>query len=549
MWLPKGQWREDETLFEGFCRVQGKNPEDFLTPAFDHFHSPFEFADMQKAVAIIKNAIAEKKRIMIFGDYDVDGISGTAQLYLTLKMLGAEVSYRLPCRADGYGLSKHFIDEAYQNNVAVFITTDCGISNISEITKAKSLGMQVIITDHHSVPDHLPPADAILHPLVLGEVFSDKHLTGSGVAWYLCRALFETIHPPHAENLSAELLELAVLGTVADCGLMIGQNRIITTLGLLQLANTKNEGLKTLMDLSKTDSKNLSPESIGFYLAPRINASGRLAHPRIALELLLGNAERAKELDALNTARQQILEECLTEAEMQIENQQNEIALFVGASHWQSGIVGLIAGRLAEKFARPVIAWEFGKEKYTGSCRGPADFHISNTLKKIRHDHPEIFLGCGGHAQAAGLSIYPEHYERFAKLYCEEVKKERGSEPKPPEKHYYFSITKAIPIAEVKELWNKAQPFGMGNELPIFKWEGFSILTIKTVGADQKHCSLFLKSPFAEDPFSAIYFRGAEECKGLKPGDQVSVFATPEVREWNGKESIGLKVVCVEKNL
>lgn len=545
-YTPLGEMMENEGLFDALCRIQKKEKHHFSKGMFEDLHSPFAFKDMQKAVDIIKNTIQEKKRIMVFGDYDVDGISGTAQLYLALKTVGAIVSYRLPCRDDGYGLSQKFIDEAHQNNVSVFITTDCGVSNYKEIEHANTLGIKVIITDHHSVPEHIPLASAILHPLVPSEPFPDKHLTGSGVAWYLCYALFQTFFPDHASHLAHELLELAVLGTVADCGNLEGQNRIITQLGLETLQNTKNTGLKKLIEISGT-KETINPESIGFYLAPRINASGRLAHPRIALELLLGNEERAKDLDDLNKQRQEILEILLAEAMEQAEKQKNEVAILVKASHWPSGIIGLISGRLAETFGRPVIAFEESDHKITGSCRGPEGFHIANTLKKIKAEHPEIFIGCGGHAQAAGLSIYPEHYERFEEYYKNEVKKIRGTTPPPVEKKYLFRIPRALQKEEIEELWTLGEPFGIGNPLPIFCWENMKILTIKTVGAENKHLSLFLATGFEDDPMSGIWFRAGEKINELQKGEKVKVYATPEIRTWNGKINIGLKIVEIEK--
>lgn len=547
LWTPLTQMNPDETLFEGFCRSHHKTPEDFVKGDFDHLISPFVFQDMQKAVNILTNAIAEKKRILIFGDYDVDGISGTAQLYLMLKTLNATVSYRLPCRDDGYGLSEKFIYEAHEKNVSVFITTDCGVSNVSEISLAKQLGMQVIITDHHSVPEMLPPADAILHPLVKTEPFPDKHLTGSGVAWYLCRAMFETLLPNNASLLAEELLELAVLGTVADCGRLEGENRNITHLGLKKLESTNNKGLKALMEISGTDPQKLSPESIGFYLAPRINASGRIAHPRIALELLLGNADRAKELNDLNIQRQDMLAIMLEEAEEQASLQRDSSIIMVKSKTWPSGIIGLISGRLAEKYARPVIAWEEAKTKYTGSCRGPIDFHIANTLKSIKNDHPEIFLGCGGHAQAAGLSIYPEYFEVFQNLYQNAVEQVRGKTPPEAMKQYIFEITRKITIEEVAELWQKASPFGIGNELPVFCFSHCRIITAKAVGVEKTHLSLFLSLPFGQDAVSGIFFRAGELVNTFLQNDIVTVYATPEIKHWNGKTSLGLKILDIIK--
>lgn len=532
------------SLLDNYLSAYHKTREDIVKSSFSDFLSPFLFQDAQKAVQIITECIKKNERILIFGDYDLDGMSGTAQLFLTLKHVGANVSYRLPSRADGYGLNTTFIEEAHQKQVKLFITTDCGVSNISEIQKAKQLGMQVIITDHHSVPDVLPPADAILHPLVKSESFPDKHLTGAGVAWYLCRAILQTALPQQeSQSIEKELLEITLLGTVADCGLLTGENRKIVEQGLQQLKTSNNPGLKKLIKVSKSDPSNITAATIGFFIAPRLNASGRLAHPKISLELLLGNSKRAEDLEELNKARQEMVEDFLIEAMDQVKEE--EAALLVKSQNWPGGVIGLISGKLAEKFGKPVIAFEETSEKITGSCRGPEDFHIANALKEIKKQHPNWFFGCGGHAQAAGLSIYPKYFKVFCEAYKNKVIQKRGKYPKPAFIQYCGTIEREISIGEVEDL-KKGEPFGVGNPSPVFLFPDITVLKKKTVGNNNQHLSLFCKSNgINPQPFSVIWFRGGELSQEITERQKISILATPEAKEWNNQKSIGLRAVDI----
>ncbi len=545
------QYDSTKNLYENFLYLTGKTDTDFSSVAFKDFLSPFDFQDMQKAVDLLEDIIAKNERILIFGDYDLDGMSGTAVLFLALKTLGANVSYRLPSRADGYGLSEKFIHEAHEKNVKLFITTDCGVSNISEIQKARDLGMNVIITDHHSVGDELPNANAILHPLVKDEPFADKDLTGSGVAWYFARAMLQNrFGKEKTKNLEIELLELALLGTVADCGALKGENRKIVMIGLEKLKSTTNKGLLELISVSKSDINNLTAETIAFFIAPRLNASGRLAHPTISLELLLGNKERAYDLEALNKERQDLVNIFLAEADEQVtgeneNNQEQNATILVKSDKWPGGVIGLISGRLAEQYARPTIAFEITEDKITGSCRGPVGFDIAQTLKAIQSDFPEYFYGCGGHAQAAGLSLYPEYFEIFCTEFNKRVEDERGKIPPSPELYYLSTINSSFTVGDIKEL-EKAQPFGIGNPAPCFKFSNCVVVRARTVGKDKSHLSLFLRPEIeGQGNISAIWFRGGEFEMNIPENTTIDILAIPKVNEWNGQETISLQVVDV----
>jgi single-stranded-DNA-specific exonuclease len=551
-WKRKGDFLPEKTLFQNFCALHNKTPENFSPVKFSDLFDPFLFNDAQKTVQIIFEAIEKNERILIFGDYDLDGMSGTSQLYLTLKMLGAQVSYRLPSREDGYGLSEKFVKEAHTNQVKVFITTDCGISNFSEISLSKKLGMTFIITDHHSIPEKIPPADAIWHPLLESETFPDKNLTGAGVAWYFCSALLiKKFGKKNARNIQKELLEHAVLGTVADCGPLVGENRKITMLGLQSIQTTKNAGLAALLKSSGTDPQKMTAESIAFFLGPRLNASGRLAHPHISLELLLGNPERAAQLETLNRERQDMVNIFLEEAEVQLTDKDERTgkikkdlpALIISDENWLSGVIGLISGKLAEKYSKPVIAFAQMEDKFTGSCRGPQDFHIANSLKKLGKENPEWFLGYGGHAEAAGLSVKPEFFLEFCAAYQNEVVQMRGEIPPEPFLEYETEISRKILVEEIEEL-QKAQPFGIGNVSPSFVFTDLTVVKVKQVGKNSDHLSLFLQSNSENSPeyISGIFFQEGDLAEKITPGGILDVLAIPTINEWNNEKKISLQI-------
>ena len=552
LWKKSGEFSEEKTLFENFCTLRGKSEDEFVPPVFEDLLDPFLFSDAEKTVKIIFDAIEKKERIMIFGDYDLDGMSGSAILFLGLKTLGAQVSYRLPSRADGYGLSEKFIQDAHSHDVKVFITTDCGISNFKEVENAKKLGMKFIITDHHSIPDQIPNYDAAWHPLLPTENFPDKDLTGAGVAWYFCAALLRRkFGAENSRKIEEELLELAVLGTVADCGSLRGENRKITILGLDHLKNTKNSGLQALLKSSGTHPEKLTAESIGFFLGPRLNAAGRLAHPKTSLELLLGDAGKAEELEKLNRERQDMVKIFVEEAEAQIvlNNTKEFAATIVASEEWLAGVIGLISGKLAERYGKPTIAFAILEDKITGSCRGPENFNIVETLRKINKKNPEYFFGFGGHAEAAGLSLHPEYFQDFCLAYNEEVKNIRGENPEPPFLKYDAELPRKITTAEIKELQQKAQPFGIGNPSPLFKFSCLEVVKIKTVGKDNTHLSLFLKAEYknATEFLSGIFFQAGEFSDKIQVGDTLDVLALPTINEWQGKESISLQIKDLRK--
>ena len=338
--------------------------EEFLHPETMTLADPFLMKDMEKALVRINQALDQQERIMIFGDYDVDGVTATAILYKLLTDLGGQVTYRLPHRLeDGYGLSKKAVEEASQLGVKLLITVDCGISCAAEVELANELGVEVIVTDHHQLPEKLPDAAiAIVHPLQPECRYPFKELTGAGVAYRLASALisrhFAIEEQPKVE---AKFRDLAMLGTIADCMPLISENRAIVYQGLQQLQKTEWPGLGALKSLCfPKNTGHLDSMNIGYTIAPRLNAAGRIDTPYFALQTILSEKTKAgqfaRKLEEINIKRKEVTEQIYREAEQQIQSQLNsQMVLIAKSKGWHPGVVGLVAGRLAEKYSLPVM--------------------------------------------------------------------------------------------------------------------------------------------------------------------------------------------------
>ena len=359
-WQHRYQRQPNESLWSALCVARKvDDPGQFFSePQLSDLHDPFLFKDMQKAVDRIQKAVRARERVVVYGDYDVDGTSGAALLIHTLRFLGAEVSYRIPHRRkDGYGLHKHFIKELVNEKARILITVDCGIACPDEVSLSQEKGLDVIITDHHALGPELPPAFAILHP-DLAPDYPFKKLSGSGVAFKLaCGLLIATKN----DDLIPKLIDLASLGTVADCVPLVGENRSIVKLGLKQMEDTHWPGLRCILETAGLSEKlPYTSETIGFQIGPRINASGRMDHPYWALQALITEGQQALEkshkLEELNVQRRELTTQIMEEAEASLKL--NEALIITSDRNWPSGIVGLIAGRLCEKYSKPAFVLE-----------------------------------------------------------------------------------------------------------------------------------------------------------------------------------------------
>ncbi len=561
-----------------------KEMDEFLNPNYDaNIHDPFLFNDMKKAVKLILEYIETNKKITVHGDYDADGVCASAIIMTVLKKLGGKnLSVYLPHReTDGYGLNPRTVQYLKDSGMDLIITCDCGISNTEEITLAKKLGMQVIVTDHHAMPVAFPPADAIIHPLVPGEKYPDKTLAGGGVAFKLIQALLKEHHTlychdqtqhdkcalPNGESYEATekwLLDLAAISTVGDMVPLLGESRTIVRYGLTVLNKTRNRGLKALLasaGLLGEDNKpkrTLDTETIGFQIAPRINAAGRMDHANIAFALLMAETDEeavtlADQLNKNNSDRQKLTEKILTEAREQIKStdQKNNAIIFAYGESWPTGIVGLIAGRIKEEFGKPAIAMGLNNGFITGSGRSVAGFNMIETLKTM----PEFFHKFGGHPQACGFSLKDVGLlENFKKTLLEKATVATKDLDLTPQ----MRIDAMVDLDEVNwklfELLEKFEPFGVANEEPIYAASGLTVISVTPVGQDGRHLRLLVKhNSHVVRKTIAFGFgdvnKHPADWKSLQPGEKIDLAFRVGVNEWNGNRELQLKVEDIKRTL
>lgn len=508
--------------------------KSFLHPSREQLRAPEMLHGLEKAAALILDAANQGKRAVIYGDYDVDGVSASAILYETLGMLGMARQVYLPDRhKEGYGLNIPAV-EKLAREADILITVDCGITSIAEVTRAKELGMTVVVTDHHKHLDELPPADAVVSPL-LGD-YPFPGLCGAGVAWKLALTL--------AGEQAMELMELAAIATIADMVPLTDENRVIAALGLKQLASTIRPGLRAVMERAGIHGT-VSSDQVGFQIAPRMNACGRMASAKTAFDMLTTRSkteaeELAAQMEALNQERKaeenKVLESALSQAG-QMDLVDNH-AIVVWGEGWNSGVVGLAAGRVAEQFAYPTVALAVDGDTCVGSARSAGDIDIYKALNHCS----DLFERFGGHRQAAGLTLKRENLAIFAQRLSQAVAEQTGGKPVKPA----ILCDGELPLREVTEetvQWlQKLEPFGMGNPAPCFLCEDAQALSMRAVGAEGRH----LKCSFQQgnELRDGIYFGGGSWA-GKSTGRFRFAFS-PTLNEFRGKVSAECRVYALQ---
>lgn len=518
----------------------------FFEGGTSNLHDPFLLKDIKCAVDRIRKAIDEKEKIMVFGDYDVDGITSTVILYDFLKKVGANVDYVIPNREkDGYGLKDYFIRKFKEDGINLIITVDCGISNVEEVKLASELGIDTIITDHHDVPNELPNAFAIINPRQKDCNYPNKDLSGSAVSYKLVSVLVPYYFDVDLANKYLhEQLGMAVLGLVADCMPLTGENRILTKYGLKSLEQTDNLGIKALLESAGANSQKITSTTIGFYLGPRINAAGRLDTARHAFELLLGDAEKVSTLSKLNTQRQKIVEEFVNEAKAMVDNL-SEIPniIIVKDNKWNVGTLGLIAGKICDYFHRPAIAMQERDNEYVASCRSLNDFDITSFLRK---DAGDLFSAFGGHKLAGGFTLPKENLDNFLKRVEESSKNCID----PNNFHDKLEIDCEIQSDELTyEISNhiiKLEPFGNGNPEPTLIIKNTKILNIKPVGKNREHLQFPVQ--YGDKKIQAIAFRFGEHIDKINLESKYDIVFNLETNEWNGWKKLQMKVIDLKQS-
>ncbi len=506
----------------------------FLHPSADQLRNPLALHGLEEAAAIIRGAAAQGKRAVIYGDYDVDGVSASAILDETLGILGMARQVYLPDRhKEGYGLNIPAV-EKLAREADLLITVDCGITSITEVRRAKELGMTVVVTDHHRHPEELPPADAVVSPLLGGYPFPG--LCGAGVAWKLALAL--------AGEKAMELMELAAIATIADMVPLVDENRVIAALGLQRLARTKRPGLRAVMERAGVRGT-VSSDQVGFQIAPRMNACGRMASARIAFDLLTtrdsAKAEAlAAQMETLNQERKaeenKVLEAALSQAS-QMDLVEHH-AIVVWGEGWNSGVVGLAAGRVAEQFAYPTVALAVEGDTCVGSARSAGDIDIYKALSQCA----DLFERFGGHKQAAGLTLKRENLEAFTERLSQAVADQTGGKPVKPTLVCDGKLTLPDVSEETVRWLEKLEPFGMGNPAPRFLCEDAQALSLRAIGAEARH----LKCSFQQgnELRDGIYFGG-----GAWAGKTAGRFRfafSPTLNEFRGKVSPECRVYALQ---
>jgi single-stranded-DNA-specific exonuclease len=501
-------------------------------------HDPFELGDMREAVETIRAAIAAGKRICVHGDYDADGISATALAVLILRELGADVESHVPSRFDeGYGLQRETLTRLSGEGCGLVVTVDCGVTAVEEVAHARELGLEVVVTDHHRAGPELPACP------VVGPYRGDypfRELCGTGVAWKLGQALLG----PDSEALKRHL-ELVAVATVADVVPLVDENRGLAVAGLRQLARTQKPGLRELMRSARVDPAAVDAGAIGFRLAPRLNAAGRLCRPEAALELLLtddGDTARrlASELEELNRERQAVEERILREAVAAIEEwpaaRRNRRGYVVAAEGWHEGVIGIVASRLVERYHRPVVLIAGTQGDWKGSGRSIRSFDLHDGLRECAGDLERW----GGHAAAAGLSIRPERVEAFADAFGAVADARLDEDDLQPVTTVDALVHGSDLTLDLCAELARLAPFGLGNPNVTLMLAGCELAELTTVG-DGKHLRFRVRED-GRDSGSAIAFRRGSSLDRLRRVGHYDVAFRLEANQWNGTVAPQLNV-------
>lgn len=521
---------------------------EFFSDDIAHLHDPFLLKDMSSAIERTRRAIDEKQKIMIFGDYDVDGVSGTAILVDFLRSVGADVHYTLPHREkDGYGPKEYFMRRFAESGVQLVVTVDCGTSAFNEIVLANQLGMDVIVTDHHTMPEKLPPALAVINPHRPDCTYPNAHLSGSAVAFKFVTALAP--HYLQGQVLSEALyryLGLATLGLIADCMPLLGENRVMVKHGLNSLQHAHHPGLKALLQTGQQNGKiSITSQTIGFTVGPRLNAAGRLDTPDHALQLLLGDIQKAEVLHRLNLKRRNVVDDYVAEAKAEVKQlPQTPLVIVLHKPHWPSGVLGLIASQMVEAYGRPAIIMQQRENELVASCRSLNGFDITQFLRNHAH---ELFITMGGHAEAGGFTLPISNLIEFKTRVREFAPKYIDPET------FLSALTidctldpKHLNLPTKRQL-DQLEPFGQGNPEPVFLVGRAKIVETRLVGQAQNHLQLHLDAQ--GQVIKGIAFNFGEHAPKIRPQAEYDVVCTLDVNEWNGKKSLQLKVVDMRTSL
>lgn len=518
----------------------------FFKPNLNDLHDPFLMPDMDKAVHRLNKALGNKEKILIYGDYDVDGTTAVSLVYKYLRPYSSSLDFYIPDRYDeGYGISYKGIDYAVQNGVTLVISLDCGIKAIEKIEYAKQRGIDFIICDHHMPDDVLPDAVAVLDAKRSDSVYPYEHLSGCGVGFKFMQAFAKSNNFPFS-NLE-KLLELTAVSIASDIVPITGENRILAYYGLKQINSNPSLGLKGIIDVCGLSGKEITISDIVFKIGPRINASGRMMNGKEAVELLLAKdsesaREKSESINQYNEERRELDKKITDEANAiidEVENMEDRKAIVVYNPGWHKGVIGIVASRLTEKYYRPAVVLTKSSELITGSARSVTGFDIYKAIESCR----DLLENFGGHTYAAGLSLKEENLEAFTDRFLELAAEEIIPEQMTPQ----IDIDAILDLKEITPRFmnelKKMSPFGPDNQKPVFCSLGVKDFgTSKLVGKELEHLKLELIDSNSNTPIHGIAFgmhQHNEHIKGMKP---FNICYTVEENTYNGNTSLQLMI-------
>ncbi len=513
----------------------------FLDPSLEDLHDPFLLRGLDRAVARIEQAALAGERVLIFGDYDVDGITATYLLYSTLRALGARVEFRIPHRTrDGYGLSAAAIEAAAARGFKLVVTVDCGITAVDAVRRACELGVDVVITDHHEPPATLPAACAIVNPHQPGCAYPFKSLAGVGVTFKLVQAL---LAHRGGRARAEEFLDIVAIGTIADVVPLVGENRVLARAGLARLPGSAKLGLRALIDSAGLGGRAISSSHVAFVLAPRINAAGRMGNAEQGLRLLLARDPDearacAESLEDDNQRRREADERVLAEAAARVETElgwPDCASIVLGSRDWHPGVIGIVASRLVERYQRPTVLVALGGAVGRGSGRSLPGLPLNQLLAECG----DLLVAHGGHAFAAGLTVHADHVgalrARLEALVRARVRPEQFMRTLTIDGETRLGACDFELIGWLERM----SPHGLDNPEPLFAAREVAVESVSVVGAG-RHLKLWLRD--ATGAAEAIAFGLADRAGELRPGACVDVAFVPTRNDWRGDAQLQLRV-------
>lgn len=509
--------------------------KEFLQPEKQPFYDPYLMKDMDKAVARIITAIEQEEHITVYGDYDVDGMTATSLMLHNLRALGGKADFYIPDRQkEGYGLNLEALQYLAEQGTKLLLTVDCGIASVADVAAMKGK-LDIIITDHHLPGAVLPEALAVVNPHRADCEYPDKNLAGVGVAFKLCQALWQKL-----ENEKYERdLELVALGTVADVVPLLGENRHIVKTGLENMTNSTFAGIRALLKAADISDSRLNTGHVGFRLAPRLNAAGRIGSAVKGVHLLLakdeGKAmELAMELDMLNSQRQAIEQEILQKAEASLKEQDliNLPAIVVAGENWNSGVIGIVASRLVDKYYKPVVVFSIQEDGVCkGSCRSIDGFNMYEALKLCQ----DYIIKFGGHAQAAGLSVAIAELDDFKQAFYKVAAAKLTPDDYIPKVEVEAELEPSKVTIDLVEELDKLEPYGMGNPKPLFGWKNIRAKSAMAIGSQGQHLRFQIGT---DEALRTALFWNQGSMAGIVNAENIDIVYSPAINEWQGRRSL-----------